>query len=127
MLDLSTKELKAISKIRGIRGYKSMSENELFSAFTLSKPVKKDEKPKTNFRKARIEKVRKEFNDSRHIFSKSKINEIRKNLYEIQNKKNVFQLKIKEIERDLNELEENLSKTKKYYDYEDIEYKIVNR
>ena len=26
MLDLSTKELKAIAKIRGIKGYKSMSK-----------------------------------------------------------------------------------------------------
>ena len=39
MLDLSTKELKAIAKIRGIKGYKSMSE-ELLSALNSSKPVK---------------------------------------------------------------------------------------
>ena len=70
MLDLSTKELKAIAKIKGIKGYKSMSEDELLGALTLLKPVKKGEKPKTNFSKARIEKVRKEFNESRHKFSK---------------------------------------------------------
>ena len=29
MLNLSTKELKAIAKIRGIKGYKSMSEDGL--------------------------------------------------------------------------------------------------
>ena len=45
-MDLSTKELKAIAKIRGIKGYKSMSEDELLSALTSSKPVKKDKKPK---------------------------------------------------------------------------------
>ena len=50
------------------------------------------------------------------------MNEVRKNLYEIENDKNLFALKIKEIERNLTELEENLSKTKKYYDYDDIEY-----
>ena len=55
-----------------------MSEDEILGALTLSKPVKKGEKPKTNFSKARIEKVRKELNESRHKFSKSKINEIRK-------------------------------------------------
>ena len=49
MLDLSPKELKAIAKIKSIKGYKSMSENELLGALTLSKPVKKSEKPKTNF------------------------------------------------------------------------------
>ena len=55
-------------------------------------------------------------------FSKSKINGIRKNLYNIENEKNLFELKIKRIERNLTELEENLSKAKKYHDYDDIEY-----
>ena len=58
-MDLSTKELKAIAKIRGIKGYKSMSEDELLSALTSSKPVKKGKKQKANFPKARIEKIRK--------------------------------------------------------------------
>ena len=59
MLNLSTKELKAIGKTRGIKGYKSMSEDELLSALTSSKPVRKDEKPKANFSKTRIGKIRK--------------------------------------------------------------------
>ena len=57
MLNLSPKELKAVAKIRVIKGYKSMSEDELLSALTLSKPVRKGEKP--NFSKARIEKIKK--------------------------------------------------------------------
>ena len=69
-MDLSTKELKAIAKIRGIKGYKSMFEDELLSALTLSKPVKKGKKPKTNFSIATIEKTRKEFNESRYKFRK---------------------------------------------------------
>ena len=36
-----------------------MSEDELLSALTSSKWVRKDEKPKTNFSKARVEKIRK--------------------------------------------------------------------
>ena len=44
------------------------------------------------------------FSYSRHGFSKSKI---------------------KEIEKNLNELEEGLSKLKKYYDYDDIKYKGI--
>ena len=44
MLNLSPKNLKVIAKIRSIRGYKSMSEDELLSAFISLKPVKKSEK-----------------------------------------------------------------------------------
>ena len=73
MLDLSTKELKAIAKIRRIKGYKSMPEVELLSFLTLSKPVKKGEKPKTDFCKARIDKIRKEFHESRRKSSTSKL------------------------------------------------------
>ena len=39
-----------------------MSEDELLSALTSTKPVKKDKKLKTKFSKARIENIRKEFN-----------------------------------------------------------------
>ena len=66
-MDLSIKELKATANIRGIKGYKSMSEDELLSALTSSKPAKKGKKTKTNFPKAR-----KEFNESRYKFSKLK-------------------------------------------------------
>ena len=48
-MNLSTKELTAIAKIRGIKGYKSMSEDELLSALTSSKPVKKVKKNKNKF------------------------------------------------------------------------------
>ena len=44
-LDPSSEELKEVAKIlaqkRGIKGYKSMSEDELLSALISSKPVKK--------------------------------------------------------------------------------------
>ena len=43
-----------------------MPEDRLLSALISSKPAKKSEKPKRNFSKARIEKIRKEFNESRH-------------------------------------------------------------
>ena len=102
-----------------------MSKDEILSAFNLSKPAKKGKTPKVNFSKARIEKIRKEFNESTHKFSKLKIKEIRKNLYEIEHEKSLSESKIKKIERNLTELEENLFKTKKYFDYHDTEYRGI--
>ena len=78
MLHLSRKELNVIAKIRGIKGYKSMSEDRLLSALKVSESLKESEKnfddtkPKMNFSKPRIEKIRKEFNESSHKFSKNK-------------------------------------------------------
>ena len=57
-LGLSSEQLKEIAillaKKRDIKGYKSMSEDELLSSLTSSKPVKKGKKPKTSFSKAKI-------------------------------------------------------------------------
>ena len=57
-------------------------------------------------------------------FLKPKIKEIRKNLYEIE-KKNLSESRIKGTEKSIFELEESLSKLKKYYDYDDAEYKGI--
>ena len=116
-LGLSSKELKAIIKIRDIKGYKSMPKGEVLSALTPFKQAKKGKKSKTIFSKAKIDKIRKGFNESRYKFSKLKIRKIRKIFYEIENEKNLSESKIKGIDRDLIELEE------KYYDYNDIEYR----
>ena len=72
----------------------------------------------------RIEEIRKKINELRHKFSKSEINKIRRNLYEIENGKNLSASKIKEIEKNL-KLEKNLSKSKKYDNYDDVEYKEI--
>ena len=66
-----------------------------------------------NFDNERLKKIRKEFNESRYKFSKSKI---RKSLYEIENKKNLSKSKILKIEKNLNKLEKSPFKPKKYYD-----------
>ena len=102
-MKLSIEELQVVKEIRGIKGYKTMSKGELLRSLTLSKPVKKGKKT-TSFSKARIEKIRKELNKSRYKFSKLKIKEIRKSFYEIENEKNPFESKMKEIERNPTEL-----------------------
>ena len=90
----------------GVKGYKSMLSS-------INESMKENEK---NFDDARMEKIKKGFNELRDIPSKPKINEIREDLYRIENKKK------KEIEKNLLKLEKNLSKLKRYYDYDDIEY-----
>ena len=71
----------------------------------------------------KIEDIRKYVNKSRHIFSKSKIKQIRKNLQAIKKPTNLSKSKIKEIEKNLPEFKKSLSKPKKYHDYDDNEYR----
>ena len=104
----------------GIKGYKSMSEERLLSSLNESESVEESEK---NFNDARIEKIKKDFNELRNRFFKSKIKEVRKDLYRIENKKNLSTTEM--IEKNLLKLEKSLSKLKRYYDYDDIEYRGI--
>ena len=80
MINLSLNKLKLIVKNRGIKVYKSKSEDDLIKI--LSEP-----KTKISLSKKRIKDIKEKFNESRYKFSKSKINEIRKSLYDIKNPK----------------------------------------
>ena len=108
--------LKAIKAcLSALKASESLKESEKSFEYT---------KPKIKFSKPRREKIIEEFNKSRCKFSKSKINEIRRNLSEIENIKNLSARKIKEIEKYLFKLDKNHSKPKRYYDYDyDTEYK----
>ena len=116
MLNLSLRELKLIAENRDIKGYESMYEDELLNV------LKKSER---NFDKTRIEEIREEFNASRHKFSRSKTNKIRRDFYETENKKDLSASRIKEIKEDFLKLEKNMSKSKRYYNYDDYEYKGI--
>ena len=115
MINLSLKELKLIAESRNIKDYKNKSENDLIKI--LSEP-----KPKINLSKNKIKEIKKDFNKLRYGFSKSKINEFRRSLYNIKNQKSLSTPEIKETKKNLLELEKSLSNLKKYYDYDDIEY-----
>ena len=84
-----------------------MSEKKLLS--TLIKPKIDNEG---------LKKITKDLNKSRHKFSKSEIKAIRKNLYEIESKKNLSTKKIKEIEK-------SLSTFKNYRDHDDAKYIVI--
>ena len=95
-----------------------MSKERLLSALDESELSES----KDNFDNTRIKKIKEDFNKLRYVFFKSKTTEIRKNLYDIKNPKNISKSKIKEIEQNIIELEKGLFKLNKYYDYDDTEY-----
>ena len=121
MPNLSLNELKLIAKSRCIKGWKSMSKKTLLSALDESESAES----KNNFDNARIKKIKEDLNKLTYVFSKSKTREIRKNLYEIKNPKNLSKSKIKEIEQNVIELEQSLFKLNKFYDYDDTEYQGI--
>ena len=118
MINLSLKELKLIAKNRGIRDYENKSEDELIKIFS-------EPKIEISLSKRRIKEIKEKFNESRYKFLKSKINDIRRNIHDIKNTKSLSASKTKEIEKNLLELENNLFKPNKYYDYNDTEYKGI--
>ena len=99
MINLSLNELKLIAKDRNIKDYKNKPEDNLIKIF-------REPKTKISLSKKRIKNIKEKSNESRYIFSKSKINEIRRSLYEIKNPKNIFGSKIKEIEKNFLHLKE---------------------
>ena len=121
MLNISLNELKLVAESRGIKDYRSMSKERLLSALSKSKLVES----KISFDDKKLKKIREDFNKLRDRFLKLKIEKIRKNLYEIKNKKNLSYSEIKEIEENLLELEKKISRLKKYRDYDDAEYKGI--
>ena len=71
MQNLSLNELKLVAESRGIKGYKSMSEERLLSALSKSKLVES----KNSFDDKRLKRI---WETER--FLKPKIKEVRKNL-----------------------------------------------
>ena len=67
MMNLSLNEIKLIAKNRDIKDY----EKTIFS----------EPKTKISPSKRRIKDIKEKFKESRYTFSKSKINEIRRGLY----------------------------------------------
>ena len=121
MLNLSLDELKQIVKMRRIKNYKNLSKEKLLSALDESESAGSG----NNFDNARIKKIREDFNKLRHRFLNPKAEEIKRHLYEIENKKNLSKSKIKRIEENLLDLAKSLFKFKKFCYYNDIECKRI--
>ena len=78
MLKQALNELKQIEKMRGIKGYKSMSEERLVSSI---KESESEEESENNFDGSRIKKIKKDLNKLRDRLSKPKIKVIRKHIH----------------------------------------------
>ena len=115
MINLLLDELKLVAKIRKIRDYKSKSKENLIKI--LSEP-----KPKISLLKKKIKKIKTDFSELRHKFSKSEINKFRKSLYDIKKHRNPSAAEIRETEKNLIELEKSLQ-FKECHD--DDEYKKI--
>ena len=81
MISLSLDELKLIAKSRNIKDCKDNSENDLIKILS-------ELKPKIILSKKKIKEIKKDFSELRHGFSKSKINEFKRNQsFYIRNKR----------------------------------------
>ena len=85
MPNLPLNELRLIAKMRRIKNCKNMSKEKLLSPLDESESTDS----RNNFDNGRIKKIREDINKLRDRFLKPKIKEIRRNLYEKENKKNL--------------------------------------
>ena len=72
-----------------------MSKERSVSALNESESVESEK----NFDDAKINQIKKDFNELRDRFFKPKMKKIRRNLYEVENKNNLSTQKVKEIEK----------------------------
>ena len=98
-LNLSLEESRCITEFlarkRGVNNYKRKSNDELLHAL---KEPEKQEKSKNNQQqqiksknKERIDVIREELKELSYKLSKSELKEIKKNLYQIENKKGLLE------------------------------------
>ena len=108
MINLSLTELKLIAKSRSVKDYKNKSKEYL------SKILSR-QKLKISIFKSEIEEIKKDFSELTYRFSKSKLNQFIKSLYNLKIRKNLIAPKIRETKN-------SLYNPKNYYDYDDTEY-----
>ena len=118
MKNLSLNELKLMAKSKSIKYYKGNLKKDLIKI--LSEP-----KPEINLSKKKIKEIKKDFNKLKYRFSKSKLSEFRRSLYNIKNQKSLSTPEIKETEKNLLELEKSLYNLKKHCDHDDTEYQVI--
>ena len=127
MINLSLDVPRLIAQTRNISGFENKSKEDLIKALSEPKPEtkpkqtpkqtlkpetkpkqtpKSDQEPKLEIEvnKKKLKKLRKDFDELRHKFSKKEIKEYRKAFYNVKNYKNLCISEIKEAGKNLTKL-----------------------
>ena len=120
MINLSFDEVSLIAQIRNISDYENKSKEDLIKVLSETKPgtpkserpkletpkIPKTPKPKPEIRvnKKKLKKLRQDFDELRHKFSKKEIDRYRKSFYVAKNKKYLSESEIKKTNKSLTEL-----------------------
>ena len=96
-LNLSSEEsrniIEFLAKKRNINNYKHKSNNELLRAIKEHKSKNNQQQKIKSKNEKRIEIIREELKELSYKLSKSELKEIKKNFYEIENKKKLIRIK----------------------------------
>ena len=117
---------------------KTNLKKELVKALSKAKP-----KPKIKINKKKLEEIRKDFNELRHMFFKKEIDKYRKAFHDIKNYRHLSELEIEGVRENLNKSKKSLMFKKSHgnidsvdqadldnyddnYDFaDDVEYKKI--
>ena len=99
--------IEFLAKKRNINNYKRKSSNELLHAIKEHKNKNNKQQEIKSKNKKRIGIIREELNELSYKFSKTELKEIKRKLYEIENKKKL--IRIKKTNKYLDELDKKNS------------------
>ena len=105
-----------LAKMRNIKNCKCKSNDKLLQAI---KENKNKQRPKN---KKRIDDIRKDLKDLSHKLSRSELKEIKKNLYNIEKRK---QFDSNKTNKYLDELYKKILESEKYHHHDDYEYRGI--
>ena len=137
MINLSFDELRLIAQIRNISDYENKSKEDLIKALSKPEPEpktlkpepetepKSEPKPEIRVNKRKLKKLRKDFDELRHKFSKKEIKEYRKAFYVAKNKKYLSKSEIKKTSKSFNKFKKSL-RFKKFRGIDSVDYEDLD-
>ena len=125
-LNLSLEEsrdiIEFLARKRNIKNYKRKPNDELLNALKEYKTENNQQQRIESKNKERIDVIRKELKESSYKLSRSELKEIKKNLYNIEKRK---QFESKKTKIYLDELDKKILKLDKYHYHDDFEYRGI--